>query len=122
MRRGCVSDMIEAQRKDKVHRPLSPTDCAHATILLLLLPLLQDGLLLDFDEVSALVLARAEPELLDALALLGGAGGPYLVVFRLLLASRWRSGLVGSGRVGGWGRWMVMGVIMAIGMRGYRRL
>ena len=93
-----------------------------ATVFLLLLHLLQDRLLLDLDEIPALLLAQAEPELLDPLALLGGGRRPYLVVFGRLLARRGRSGLVRGGGVGGWGRWMVMGVIMAVGMRGDRRL
>ena len=58
--------------------PLAAADSTTAVVLLLLLHLLEDGLLLDFDEIAALLLSEGEPELLDALALLGGAGGPYL--------------------------------------------
>ena len=106
--------------KDDV--PLATADGTTAVVLLLLLHLLEDGLLLDFDEISAVFLAEPEPELFDALPLLGGGRGPYLAVFRRWLARGGGSGLVRGGGVGGWGRWMVMGVIMAVGMRGDRRL
>ena len=94
--------------------PLAAADSTTAVVLLLLLHLLEDGLLLDFDEIPALVLAEAEPKLFDALALLGGGRRPYLVVFGRLLARRGRSGLVRGGGVGGWGRWMVMCMIMLV--------
>ena len=109
-------------KRGKEYAPLATTDCTAAVMLLLLLHLLEDGLLLDFNEIPALVLAESQPKLFDALALLCGARRPYLVVFWWLLARRWRSWLVRGGGVGGWGRWMVMGVIMAVGMRGDRRL
>ena len=67
-----------ARERRRGHVPLAAADGAGAGVLLLLLHLLEDGLLLDFDEIAALLLSEGEPELLDALALLGGAGGPYL--------------------------------------------
>ena len=97
--------------------PLAAADSTTAVVLLLLLHLLEDGLLLDFDEIPAVVLAEPEPELFDALALLRCAGGPYLVIFLLLLPSSWWSRLVWRGGVGGWRRWMVMSMIMTVRLR-----
>ena len=82
-------------------------------MLLLLLHLAEDGVLLDLDEGTALVLAEAEPELLDTLALLGGAGAPDLVGLGLglcLIRSMGLAGLLGGTGVGGGGRWMSMGL------------
>ena len=61
-------------------------------MLLLLFHLAEHGILLDLDEVAALVLCEGEPEVTDALALLCRGCAPYLVV-------RLRFWLVVGGRV-----------------------
>ena len=49
-------------------------------MLLLLLHLLQDGLLLDFNKIAALLLTETQPELLDPLSLLRRISAPYFFV------------------------------------------
>ena len=72
-----------SRQKDERERdgPLPTTNCTATTMLLLLLHLLQDGLLLDFDQIPALLLTQAEPKLLDALPLFGRGCAPNFVVF-----------------------------------------
>jgi hypothetical protein len=51
--------------------PLTTADSAGAAMSLLLFHLFEDGFFLYFDKVASLFLAKAEPELLDALAFFG---------------------------------------------------
>ena len=48
-------------------------------MLLLLLHFPEDGIFLDLDEVPALLLAKAKPKILDALALFRGACTPNFI-------------------------------------------
>ena len=57
-------------------------------MLLLLLHLLQDGLLLDLDQIPAFLLTQTEPKLFDALPLFGGRCAPNFVVFGWLSVGR----------------------------------
>ena len=61
--------------------PLPTTYGTAATVLLLLLHLLQDRLLLDLDLIPTFLLAQTKPKLFDALPLFGGRCAPNFVVF-----------------------------------------
>lgn len=64
--------------KKKRHEPLPTADSTTTRVLLLFLHFFEHGVLLDLDEVLALLLSETEPEVFDALAFLGGARAPYL--------------------------------------------
>ena len=78
------------RQKDDRERdgPLPTTYGTTATVLLLLLHLLQDGLLLDLDQIPTFLLAQTEPKLFDALPLFGRRCAPNFVVFGWLGADR----------------------------------
>ncbi len=89
-------------------RSLPPTDGARTGMLLLLLHLAHDGLLLDLQERLALVLAQAEPEVLDVLPLLLGARVPDALAADMLhrggmamamAGYTWRNGYLRGGHV-----------------------
>ena len=61
--------------------PLPITRSTAATVLLLLLHLLQDRILLNLDQIPAFLLAQAKPKLFDTLPLLCGRCAPNFVVF-----------------------------------------
>lgn len=94
-------------------------------MLLLFLHLPQNGVLLDLDQISPLVLSKAKPELFDPFALLRRVRTPDLaVVLRTLgeaRTGRW-TGFMGGRCIGRWWRWMVVRMIMWIRMGGYRCL
>jgi len=71
------------RQKDEGERdgPLPTTYGTAATVLLLLLHLLQNRLLLDLDQIPAFLLAQAKPKLFDALPLFGRRCAPNFVVF-----------------------------------------
>ena len=69
--------------KDERERdgPLPTTYGTAATVLLLLLHLLQDRLFLDLDQIPAFLLTQTKPKLFDALPLFGRRCAPNFVVF-----------------------------------------
>lgn len=104
----CVSKnfLRDDMTRENGYRPLSAADCTAAVVLLLLLHLLEDGVLLDLDEVATFILSQTKPELLDPLAFLGRACTPDLVVARGVLVRARGCGcarFVGSGCVRRWG-------------------
>jgi hypothetical protein len=68
--------------------PLPTTHGTAATMLLLLLHLLQNGILLDLDQIPAFLLAETKPKLLDALPLFDRGCTPNFVVFGRLVVGR----------------------------------
>lgn len=112
----CVNE--EGRRNGSV--PFPATDGAAAAVFLLFLHLPEHGVFFDFDETPALLLAEAEPEIFYALALLGRAGAPNLIVARfggvwiVRNALGWGPCLSWSGGVGRRGRWMGMGLLLLL--------
>lgn len=94
-------------------------------MLLLFFHLLQDGVLLDLDQIAPLVLSQSEPELFDPFTLLGRARAPDLAVILRGLGGAGAGGRPGFVRdrcVRRWGRWMMVCMIMWIRMGRYRSL
>lgn len=83
--------------REKRYQPLPPTDRTATAVLLLFLHLLQDGVLLDLDQIATLVLAQTEPKLFDPLTLLRRARAPDLAVILRAL---------GGAGVGRWTRFV----------------
>jgi hypothetical protein len=71
------------RQKDERKRdgPLPTTYGTAATVLLLLLHLPQNRLLLNLNQIPALLFAQAEPKLFDTLPLLGRRCTPNFAVF-----------------------------------------
>lgn len=85
----------------------------------MLFHLLEDGVLLDLDEVPAFLLGETKPEFLDAFAFLCCAGAPDLV--SICLAFLTEKGCVpGLAGVGGWGRRVA--ILSGRGLIAQRRL
>jgi hypothetical protein len=85
-----VSKIFSWVRSRNGYGPLPAADCTTATVLLLLFHLPEHGILLDLDQIAALVLAQTKPELFDTLTLLCRASTPDLGV--VLRGFTWSSG------------------------------
>lgn len=82
--------------KKEWHEPFPATDGTTATMLLLLFHLSQDGIFLNLDKIPSLLLAKAQPEILDPFPLLRGTSAPYLAIRRMI----WRISFLGSAVTG----------------------
>lgn len=76
-----VRENFSDKRMRERDGPLPTTYGTAATVLLLLLHLLQDRLLLDFDQIPTFLLAQTKPKFFDALPLFGRRCTPNFVVF-----------------------------------------
>jgi hypothetical protein len=72
----------------KLTVPLSATHSAAATVFLLLLHLLQNGIFLDFEKIATLVFSESQPKFFDPLALLDRASAPYFIICCFVLCRR----------------------------------
>ena len=113
--RFTVREKFSDEKMRERDGPLPTTYGAAATMLLLLLHLLQNRLLLDLDQIPAFLLAQTKPKLLDAFPLFGGRCTPNFIVFGWLVAGRSiLPAFMRARSVRGRRRWVVMGWIMRV--------